>query len=166
MRKLGFILLLLFGSSSVGAQTPRIDRINIIAKGVYQAEVTEKIQDPSQATGQRQMLSGIKLVENTTSIPAKNPIQFGFQYMITGTPNDTKISVKMVTLYPKEGLKNPQTHETKYRDEYAIERTVGATHFKGYKIDSDWEAVPGVWTFQIWYQNRKLAEQSFTLARP
>ncbi len=166
MRKLGFVLLLLFGSSSLGAQEPRIDRINIVAKGVYQAEVAKRIEDPSQATGQRQILGNIKLVDNTTSIPAKNPIQFGFQYVIVGAPNDAQISVKMVTLYPKHGLKNPKTHETTYRDEYAIERTVGATHFKGYKIDADWEAVPGVWTFQIWYQNRKLAEQSFTLVKP
>ena len=47
-----------------------------------------------------------------------------------------------------------------------IDKTIGPTQYKGYKIAQDWQAVPGVWTFQIWYQNRKLAEQSFTLTKP
>jgi len=166
MRKPLYFLLLLFCSSSVCAQAPRIDRINIVAKGIYQAEVTKTVEDRGQATGQRQIVGNIKLVENTTSIPARNPILFGFDYVIVGAPDGAHVSVKVLAIYPKEGLKNPKTHETTYRDEYAIERTVGATHFKGYKIDSDWEAVPGVWTFQIWHHNRKLAEQSFTLVKP
>ena len=79
MRKLAWflvlVLVLVLGSSSVWAQTPRIDRVNIVAKGVYTTEVTKSIEDKTQATGQRQIVGNIKLLENTTSIPARNPIQ-------------------------------------------------------------------------------------------
>ena len=32
-------------------------------------------------------------------------------------------------------------------------------------ITYEWEGVPGVWTFEFWDKDRKLAAQSFTLAR-
>ena len=111
------------------------------------------------------MFTNVKLVENTTRIPLRNPITFGFQYVILGAPNGGNISVKMVNIYPKKGLNNPKTHETTYREEYMTERTIGSTHYKGYKIGQRWQAVPGVWTFQIWYKDRKLAEQGFTLVK-
>src|SRR2546423_9973149 len=92
MRKLAWflvlVLVLVLGSSLVWAQTPRIDRINIVAKGVYTTEITKGIEDKTQATGQRQIVGNIKLVENTTGIPARNPIQFGFQYVILGAPSN------------------------------------------------------------------------------
>src|SRR5207302_1035408 len=124
MRKLAWFLFLVLGLSSVWAQTPRVDRINIVAKGVYQAEITKSVEDKNLATGQRQIVGNIKLVANTTSVPAQSPVQFGFQYVILGAPSNATISVKMVTIYPKEGLKNPKTHETSYRDEYMIDKTI------------------------------------------
>ncbi len=74
--------------------------------------------------------------------------------MILGAPSNATISVKMVTIYPKEGLKNPKTHGTSYRDEYMIDKPIGPMQYKGYKIDQDWQLVPGVWTFQIWRPRR------------
>jgi hypothetical protein len=42
---------------------------------------------------------------------------------------------------------------------------IGTTQFRSYVLDNDWEVVPGVWIFQVWYQGRKLAEQKFTLVK-
>jgi len=78
MRKLAWFLFLVLGSSSVWAQTPRVDRINIVAKGVYQAEITKSVEDKNLATGQRQIVGNIKLVANTTSVPRKARSNSGF----------------------------------------------------------------------------------------
>jgi Domain of unknown function (DUF3859) len=43
---------------------------------------------------------------------------------------------------------------------------IGALCLLGYGFDNAWEIVPGVWTEQIWYQDRKLAEQTFTVSGP
>jgi hypothetical protein len=43
---------------------------------------------------------------------------------------------------------------------------IGTLCLLGYGFDNDWEIVPGVWTEQIWYQDRTLAERSFTVSEP
>jgi hypothetical protein len=43
---------------------------------------------------------------------------------------------------------------------------IGALCLLGYGFDNAWEIVPGVWTEQIWYQDRMLAERSFTVSKP
>ena len=42
---------------------------------------------------------------------------------------------------------------------------IGALCLLGYGFDNAWEIVPGVWKQQIWYQNRMLAERSFTVEK-
>jgi Domain of unknown function (DUF3859) len=43
---------------------------------------------------------------------------------------------------------------------------IGAICLLGYGFDNAWEIVPGVWTEQIWYQDRMLAERTFTVSKP
>ena len=43
---------------------------------------------------------------------------------------------------------------------------IGALCLLGYGFDNAWEIVPGVWTEQIWYQDRMLAERTFTVSKP
>ena len=37
--------------------------------------------------------------------------------------------------------------------------------YRDYTFAHDWELLPGVWTFQIWYQGRMLAEEKFTVVK-
>jgi hypothetical protein len=45
--------------------------------------------------------------------------------------------------------------------QYAVGKKVGYT----YSFDEPWEAVPGNWSFQLWYREKKLAEQKFVVER-
>ena len=45
-------------------------------------------------------------------------------------------------------------------------RVSRAAMLLGYGFDNAWEIVPGVWTEQIWYQDRMLAERTFTVSKP
>jgi hypothetical protein len=38
--------------------------------------------------------------------------------------------------------------------------------YESYHFDHDWGKVPGVWTFEIWYDGKKLLEQKFTVSKP
>ena len=42
---------------------------------------------------------------------------------------------------------------------------IGALCLLGYGFDNAWEIVPGVWTEEIWYQDRMLAERTFTVSK-
>lgn len=68
--------------------------------------------------------------------------------------------------YPSPGLRNPATGKTNIRGEYSEQKKLGTETLQGYGFEEDWELVPGTWTFEIWQDGRKLAEQSFTVVKP
>jgi hypothetical protein len=38
-----------------------------------------------------------------------------------------------------------------------------AAFLESYHFGHDWEMVPGAWSFEIWYDGRKLTEQKLTV---
>jgi hypothetical protein len=151
---------------SLYAQTVSVDRIEILEKGIYQAQTTGTTQAGSTATGQVRGLGNIELVRETTTIPMRLGLEFGFRYSLVGSPKGAEVPVKFVTIFPEPGLYNPAKGQTFHRDEYIRTKTLGNPAYKGYGFEHSWELVPGVWTFQIWYQDRMLTEQRFTVVRP
>lgn len=166
MRTAAASLLLMVAPLGVWGSSLSIDRANIANPGIYALKIERSVGDASLAGRSRYVVTGIRKIRSTTSIPARICTSFGFEYVIVGAPPNVEVPIKMVTKFPSGGLTNPQTQETTYRHETVVNRTVGKTHFRSYTLESLWELVPGVWTFELWYQNRKLGEQSFTLSVP
>jgi hypothetical protein len=46
-----------------------------------------------------------------------------------------------------------------------VRRTIGDIHLFGYTFDSAAELIPGVWTFEIWQEDKKIAEQRFEVTK-
>jgi len=152
---------------SAAAQAQQVQRVEIRDVGIYKAKVTGSDSAPGTAAGIYNTITNEELQERTTTIPAKLGIRFGFHYSIIGTPNNTPITLKMVTRYPPPGLHNPATGNTLLRGEYSRTKKLGtADNYRDYGFDDEWELVPGTWTFEIWQDDRKLAEQSFTVVKP
>jgi hypothetical protein len=84
---------------------------------------------------------------------------------VVGARAGTSVPLHIVTIFPPPGLQNPATRQIKAQSEYEIQATIGRTLYKDYGFDHDWELVPGIWTMQVWYQGRKLLEQTFTVAK-
>ena len=105
-------------------------------------------------------------MEETDRIPAKIGNLFGFRFKINGKPDGAVIKTKCITILPSTGLTHPETGETVYREVFFDEIKIGEMRIRGYSFDYEWELVPGVWTFQIWYQEQKLAERSFFVYDP
>lgn len=166
MRTACALLWLVAASAGVSAQSPSIDRVNITNPGIYRIEVKSVIDDKKLAGHSWQVVTGMKVVRNTTSVPARLCTSFGFQYVIVGSPSKVEVPIKMVTRFPAPGLYNPETRERTFEHATVVRRTVGRVHFRSYTLESSWELVPGVWTFELWHKDRKLAEQSFTLTSP
>lgn len=163
MRNLLSLLLLAAVSSAAGAQT--IQRIEIAEFGIYHSKTTKVIAAPGTATGTKEQVSDIKLVEQTTTVPARLGVEFGFRYKIIGHIG-SKVKLKMVWLIPQPGIRNPKTGNTIVRDESDWDRTIGSKYFQSYSFDNPWEIVTGTWTLEIWDSNRKLASQSFNVVAP
>ena len=166
MRPASIALLLLVASSTVWAQAPRIERVDIVDYGIYESSVTRRIEDSKAAGGSRSGVQMIKIKERTSSIQAHRGLQFGIRFFVVGEPKEAEVKLKFVTRFPVQGMRNATAGVTSYRNEYAGAAKVGWADFFGYSFDEDWEMVPGVWTFEVWDGERKLVEQSITVAIP
>jgi Domain of unknown function (DUF3859) len=160
-----FVLLSL---APVGAQaqTPRIDRIDVVEYGIYRTETTKRTETPGTAGGFVRTLTNIRNSEVTRTVPARPGVRFGFRYNVVGAPDGTQVPVTIVDKFPKQGLHKPGSADAFYREEYVAQKTIGKESYTDYGFDHDWELVPGTWTIELWYQGRKLAEQSFTVIKP
>ena len=166
MRVILSVAVLLFASIPVHAQTARVDRVDVVDYGIYQTEMTKQTSTPGVVAGTVRTLTNIKNSEVTRTIPAQPGVRFGFRYNVIGAPNGAQVSMTVVHRFPKQGLRRPGTAETVYREEYVAAKTIGHEGYTDYGFDHDWELVPGAWTIELWYQGRKLAEQSFTVVKP
>jgi hypothetical protein len=163
MKKLWVILLLGSCAALLKAQTTeaRVDGITVSNPGIYALSVMKDIPDPNTAEGTRHTVGDISLVSATTTIPARIGVHFGFYYTVTGAPNGATVQVRYVNRFPGPGLKNPATGETTHEEDYNQDVSIGDSNYKGWTFDHDYELVPGTWTFEIWYGDRKIGEQSF-----
>ena len=164
MKFVMLLSLLLLASTGSHAQTLQIERIDVVEYGLYTATTTSQ-EAADTATGTASALTEIRHAATTRTVPAQQGVRFGFRFTVVGAPVGANVQLHFVTVYPIPGLRNPATQELKALGEYDHSVTIGESSYRGYSLDYDWEVVPGIWTLQIWYQDRKLAEQQFTVVR-
>lgn len=157
-----FVLLL---APAAWAQTPVLDRIDVNDYGIYTADTTGQEAVQGTATGSMNIVRNIKQAVATRTVPAQLGVRFGYHFTPVGSPDGASVQLHHVVIFPSPGLRNPDNGQTNTRDEYDTTKKIGVEAYTGYKLENDWELVPGVWTFQIWYQGKKLAEQSFTVVK-
>ncbi len=165
--RLASIALLLWAvCAAASAQSVSIDRILVTSVGIYRAVEIGTRPAPSLASGAHTHVEDAALVKRGQIVPAQKGVRFGYTYRVIGQPLRAQVPLRFVTLYPAPGLVNPNTGKRTRQDEVWDLKAVGEPYVDGYTFDHDWEIVPGAWTFQIWHQDRKLAEQKFTVVEP
>lgn len=163
MRRIMLSVPLLLMAACAGADGARIDRIDVIDKGIYAIETGAQSPAAGTPTGEVTAVSAARLVEATATIPARTGLEFGFRFIVVGAPHGAAVPLEMVTLYPEPGLREPGGAEPVRRSAVPRTKTIGETEYTGYGFENAWEAVPGPWTFQIWHGDRMLAEERFTV---
>jgi hypothetical protein len=164
MRFLLLSLMLLGIPPAAGAA--EVERADIIDKGIYEIVAGEATADPKAPTGTVTAVESEKLVQATDTVAGKVGVEFGFRYTIAGEPSGEPVKLDIVITYPAPGLKNPGESAPTLETRYSRDKTIGETLYCGYGFENDWEVVPGKWTFAIWHDGRKLAEESFTVTAP
>jgi hypothetical protein len=175
--------------SLVVAHAQAIQSIEITEYGVYATEAANSSAAPGTATGKIDQVSNIKLVQSTTTIPARVGVEFGFRYKIIGqpaaapapqagatilgmqfgtqpaAPPSAAVNLKYVTHIPKPGMRNPETGNLTLTNVFYQEHRVGEELYRLYRLTERWEIVPGVWTLEIWDGERKLLSQDFLVKK-
>ena len=157
-----FLLTCAFGAHAQ-QQNVRVERVVVVEKGVYSTETVEKKSAQGTITGQVDIVREIKHLSNTTVIPANVGTEMGLRYRIVGSPQGAPIQLRVVFRLPKQGMVNPKTGVTHFKEEAWYDRKVGFVYYDGYLIGAN--AVPVTWVFEFWYNGQMLGEQTFTVVK-
>jgi hypothetical protein len=142
-----------------------IEGAEIIRFGIYKADFIMKEEVPGAAAGTKNIVQNVVLAEQTANIPARVGMRFGFEYVIKGGPAGDKIDLTYKYLHPQ--ITNPKTNQLFTSQEIVSKnREIGKAASITYTLDYEWEAVVGEWTFQVFYEGKKLAEKSFHIYKP
>jgi hypothetical protein len=104
-------------------------------------------------------------IEKTSTVPARVGVEFGLEYKIVGEPSGAEVTLEFVNTYPGAGLADPNSPEPLRESRFKKMKPIGKVLYFGYGFENDWELVPGTWTFEIWSDGRKLAEEKFTVIK-
>ncbi len=155
--------------ATVVAPAATVSSVTITNAGTYRAQSASA---PSRAgqlspTGTVGTASDWHFVSNSTEVAGQVGTQFGIEFRIDGNPVGDGVTLHMVLNFPAQGIRNPNTGDTMHTANIAFPNLkIGTLCLLGYGFDNAWEIVPGVWTEQIWYQDRMLAERTFTVSKP
>lgn len=125
------------------------------------------IDDPSTSTGKSVLKPVVELVRTTDRIPLIKGGQMYLQYRIWPLPAQTAYAdLRRVLKHPPMTLPDGSVSTG---SDYMIKGKVSSSQaigYTGYGLDEDYELVEGDWIFEIWYQDRKMVDQTFTTYRP
>lgn len=109
----------------------------------------------------------IQLVKATHMIPLIKDAHMSFQYRIWNVPEDISfMEFRRVLKHPAMTLPDGSV---RHGSEYPIKGKVSVGQviaYTGYGLNEDYEMLEGDWTFEIWYHDTKLVEQTFTTYTP
>ena len=123
-------------------------------------------QDENTSTGKLIRNAKLEFVEQTDRVPLRRGVYFGYKYWLKIEPDKSRADLKRVLIHPEMTLPNGSkaTHSERAirkRTTYGI-----VTALDGYALSEDYELVEGNWTFQLWYKDDLLVEQTFTTYWP
>jgi Domain of unknown function (DUF3859) len=158
-----FVLLALLVSGGAVAQEARVERIDVVGKGLYKVETGQRTPDTDVPTGSVTLPLKVTKIEGTSSVPARSGVEFGVEYKIIGEPTGAEVTLEFINKYPADGLADPASPAPLRESRFERKKTIGTVEYFGYGFENDWELVPGVWTFDIIHDGRLLLEEQFTV---
>ncbi len=145
----------------------KLPRGKATKRGLFREQGAGWLQgDPKASTGK--VIRGVTLefTEDTDRIPLRKGVRFGYRYWLKFAPDQKQVRLKRVLIHPEMTLPNGSKVTRS-------ERTIGrrtthgiVTSIDAYALSEDYELVEGEWIFQLWYQDKMLAEQRFTTYWP
>lgn len=154
-------LLMLLVSLCFGAENGvLVTGAKITEVGIFKARVIK--QSNAQQGWKSDGVDNVAWVQSTTNIPARAGIQFGFRYDIQGTPTNTPILLNVEHQQPQ--VRDPKTGATVATNVVQIQSRISHSYLL-YTLENA-DLIPGKWKFRIYYQDKKLCEQSFMVGLP
>ena len=155
------------------AATNREDRMNkpyglLVAGFNYSMVAEDEFHDwyDSEHIPERQRVPGAKHLETARTIIAQIGTQFGFRYRLVGTPSGAPLPIRIVAKFPAPGVMGKNNPKPVLQDDYYEFAVIGREDFLTWTFEKRTDLVPGIWSFEIWSGNRKLADEKFNIVLP
>lgn len=163
MRRAALFLILAFAAAApaIAAAEPSA---TITAYGRFETRRTGEIEKSERtASGELQSVSAHRLVQQTDEIMGQLGNSFGFDLRLENFPPGPAMLTIRTTHPP---ITNPKTGRAMTVSEYDWPVTMRDGVYFGYTFDHGWEIAEGVWTKQIVYKGRVIAEKKFKIVVP
>ncbi len=150
-------------------QPPTLSDIDILAYGVYHVEVGgPKTRNIASERGSVANVKNYFIKQQTEFIQPQADMFIGFEYIPVGTPEGktVKVTIRDVIYTDYASPDVPRTAKIKYESEMEKEVTLGKPEFVAFYFKDETDFVPGKWTYEIIYDGKKVAEQSFQVEPP
>jgi hypothetical protein len=125
------------------------------------------VDNPNTSTGKAIANPVIQLVKSTDRIPLIKGAQMQLQYRIWSLPDQPAyVDLRRVLKHPEMTLPDGSVSTG---SDYMIKSRVSVNQviaYTGYGFDEDYEMVEGDWVFEIWHEDTRLIEQTFTTYQP
>lgn len=125
------------------------------------------VNSANTSTGKAISRPVIQMVKATTRIPLVKDAHMSLQYRIWNLPEQPAyIKLRRVLKHPAMTLPGGKVSTG---SDYMINGHVSIGQviaYTGYGLNEEYEMLEGEWTIQIWYQDRKLVEQTFVTYWP
>lgn len=141
-----------------------ITGVHIYQYGIFNCDIDDDFDASTSERGTKHKITITNFVEKTLRIPAILGKHFGIIYVVKGYPPGGTINIRMRILHPP--IKNPHTNELFSFVESVYSIKIGAHEFYGWIFEHEWELSSGQYTFQIFYNDKKLGEKTFTIYIP
>jgi hypothetical protein len=156
------VLALMLAAANAWADAPQVGSVALTNYGIYTGDVARNIADATMPTGYRTDAANIHFTETTDTVVGRVGEAVGVEWRVDGAPQGAPLQVEWVIRVPDPGMRSPQG-ETTHIAKVPAGEIIGKDFAEGYRFDNAWEIVPGVWTFELWYGDRKLASKSLTV---
>ena len=157
--------------AEVAPETVKEPRGRVFEYGIYNALRKGRPRDEITAnTGKVINKPVLELAEQTDRIPLVKGSYFAYRYRLLDLPKyvvmKPVVELRKVLVHPEMTLPDGSTatgSDRVFKGRTSAGQVIG---FDGYAFNEDYELVEGEWTFQIWYQDQMLVEQTFTMYWP
>ena len=127
--------------------------------GLYESEIVGIVEDENTPMGYSNAVDNVVHVKKTTKIPAQLGVEFGTEWE-TKSKEDGFIQVERVWIFPRPMINyNGESFSEIRTTEYIMAN--GGHEFSGYSFEKEFEIIKGTWTYQVFYNGKKVLEQKF-----
>ncbi len=136
----------------------------ILSYGRFETRRSGEIEKSERtASGELQSVTAHRLIQQTDEIVGQLGNTFGIDLRLENfPPGPATLTIR--TYHPP--ITNPNTGRTMTVSEYDWPVTMRDNVYFGYTFDHGWEIAEGVWTKQIVYKGRVIAEKKFKIVVP